>query len=170
MASTRWTLAWAERPPEEAALFNPAYCGELIARTVTEYEALRAAPLPFALAFVVLPLTLHAQTRSALPGRANTTFATWAAARSSILVELPGRILALRPVTREALLFLTQHGAVAIVPGGLIKGSRPLKLTAKRPTTSVDAETARRAAGLVGRWFANQGATALVLQSLGVRP
>jgi hypothetical protein len=33
---TRWSLAWAERPAEEARIFNPAFCGELIGRTVGE--------------------------------------------------------------------------------------------------------------------------------------
>lgn len=170
MAETRWTLVWSERPAEEAALFNPAFCGELIARCMSDFEATRAAPLPLALAFVVLPLTLHAPTRDLLPGRADATLVTWAAERGPLIADLPDRVLALRPITREAILFLTQHSAVAVTAAGLRRGSHPLKLSAKRPTSTLDAELARRAASLVGRWFAHQSGAAAVLQALGVRP
>ena len=70
MASeSRWSLAWPERPSEEARHFNPAFCAELICRTVCEYFKSREAGLSLATAFLVLPLTLHKPTRDALPGR-----------------------------------------------------------------------------------------------------
>jgi len=96
MAEARWGLAWSDRPVEEAALFNPAFCGELIARTVAGYQEARAAALPLALAFVVLPLTLHEPTRRILPGRSNTMLLTWAADRGPLIADLPNRVLALR--------------------------------------------------------------------------
>ncbi|MFN3515396.1 MAG: three component ABC system middle component [Phenylobacterium sp.] len=170
MAETRWSLRWNERPSEEAALFNPAFCGELIYRCVFEYEGIRATPMPLALAFVVLPLTLHPATRVILPGRANATLVTWAAERGPHLAELPDRVLALRPIAREALLFMTQAGALAVTAAGLQRGDAPLRLSAKRPAATPESEEIRRAAGLLGRWFANQGGAAAVLQALGVRP
>lgn len=170
MAETRWTLAWTKRPMEEAALFNPAYCGELIARCASEYQAARAAPLPLSLAFLVLPLTLHSPTRDILPGRSNATLATWAAERGPQIADLPERALGLRPATREAILFAIQHAALAIDAAGLRPGVKPFKLSAKRPQATPDTEAARRAAGLLGRWFANQGSAGLVLQAVGLRP
>ena len=170
MADTRWTTAWAQRPPEEAALFNPAYCGELIARCATEYEGTRAAALPFALAFVVLPFTLHAATRCLLPGRANTTLVTWAADQGPHLADFPARVLSLRPVTRESILFAVQHAALTVDASGLRRGARPFRLQAKRPEATPDAEAARRSAALLGRWFGNQGSAGQVLQAVGLRP
>lgn len=170
MAESRWSLPWSERPTEEAALFNPAYCGELIARCTTEYEAARAASLPLSLAFLVLPLTLHAPTREVLPGRSNATLVTWAAERGPQIADLPDRALALRPATREAIMFAVQHEALAIDSAGLRLGARPFRLSAKRPEATRDAEASRRAAGLLGRWFANQGGAGLVLQAVGLRP
>lgn len=170
MADAHWTLTWDERPAEEAALFNPAYCGELIARCVSEYENARSTPLPLALAFTVLPLTLHAPTRGRLPGRSNATLVTWAAEQGSFIADLPQRVLALRSVTREGLLFAAQYGALAVDAEGLRRGPSPFRLSAKRPEATPDAEAARRSAGLVGRWYANQGSAASVLQALGVRP
>jgi hypothetical protein len=170
MGEMRPLLPWHDRPSEEAALLNPAFCGELIARAAHDYERLAKRPFPLPLAYLILPLTLYPLTRDALPGKANTTFATWSAAHDVLLAELPDRVLALRPVTREALLFLTQHQALALGPEGLSRGASPLALSAKLPVTSNDATSARRAAGLIGRWFANQGTTVTVLQTMGVMP
>jgi hypothetical protein len=170
MSTTSWNLVWSDRPVEEAALFNPAFCGELIARCVVDYEKTRGSPLPLPLAFVILALTLHAPTRGILPGRSDTTFATWTAERGPMIADLPRRVLALRPITREAILFTSQHGALRVDQAGLSRGPRPLKLSAKRAASTAEAEAARRSAGLIGRWLANQGSTAFVLQTLGVRP
>jgi Family of unknown function (DUF6521) len=34
---TKWDLRWSDRPAEEARNLNPAFCGELIFRAVSEY-------------------------------------------------------------------------------------------------------------------------------------
>lgn len=168
--AARWYLTWRDRPTEEAALLNPAFCGELIARATKEYERIRAAAFPLPLGFVVLPLVLHPPTLAVLPGRANTTFATWSADNEALLVELPERTLRLRPISREALLFLTQHRALTVDAEGLRTGEKPMKLTAKAAATTPDTDDIRRAAGLLGRWFAYQGAPVQILQTMGVTP
>ena len=38
---TRWSLPWVERSAEEARIFNPAFCCELIGHTVGEYHRTR---------------------------------------------------------------------------------------------------------------------------------
>jgi hypothetical protein len=168
--ASRWSLAWRDRPAEEAALLNPAFCGELIARATKEYDRLRGSAFPLPLSFVVLPLVLHPPTLSALPGRANTTFATWSADNEALLADLPERILRLRPISRETLLFLTQHRAVTVGADGLRTGERPMRLSAKTAATTPDVDDIRRAAALLGRWFANQGAPVQILQTMGVTP
>jgi len=168
--ASRWSLAWRNRPPEEAALFNPAFCGELIARATKNYEKIRATAFPLPFGFVILPLILHPPTLAALPGRANTTFATWSADNESLLAGLPERILRLRPISREALLFLAQHGVLKVNAEGLRTGERPMKLSVKPTISTPDVDDIRRAAGLLGRWFANQGAPVQILQTMGVTP
>lgn len=170
MTAARWDLSWRERPSEEAALLNPAFCGELIARATRDYEKARSSPFPLPLSFLVLPLVLHPPTLAALPGKANTTFATWSADHEALLAELPERILRLRPVSREALLFLAQHGALVVGANGLRVGNSPMKLTAKVSASTPAVEDIRRASGLLGRWFANQGAPVQILQTMGVTP
>lgn len=166
---SHWMLTWLERPPEEAAHFNPAFCGELLARAVHEYYRLRAAPLPLPLAFLVLPLALPLATRRALPRKANTTLASWSAEHQAILVGVPDRVLRLRPVTREGLLFLSQLGAATVGTGGVSPGKRPLRLSTRPPFHTEDVDEARRVAGLLGRWFAYQPVPAAILQAMGVR-
>lgn len=168
--AARWSLTWRDRPPEEAALLNPAFCGEVIARATRDYEKVRGSAFPLPLGFLILPLVLHPPTLAALPGKANTTFATWSADHEALLAELPERILRLRPISREALLFLTQHGAIAVDASGLRTGKTPMKLTAKTTASTLAVDDIRRAAGLLGRWFANQGAPVQILQTMGVTP
>lgn len=165
----RWELRWSERPQEEAVHFNPAFCGELIARTIHEYCRLGKSPFSLPLAFVVLPLTLHPATRRILPGRADTTFVSWSADHHAILSEIPDRVMRLRPVTREALVFLAQIRAIAVQYEGISPGKSPLKLSARLAVSTPEVDETRRAAGLLGRWFAHQGTTATVLQTMGIR-
>ena len=169
-AQSHWTLGWADRPSEEAKNLNPAFCGELIARTVGEFHKARRAPLNFATAFTILPLVLHKPTRDSLPGRANAVFAGWVAEHNPIVTELPDRAGRLWPISREALLFAIHHQLLMIEDGGLVPGGRPLRPTAKSAPTTDDVDEARSAAALLGRWFANQRSQPSVLQGLGITP
>lgn len=165
----RWSLTWLERPSEEAAHFNPAFCGELLARTIGDYAKVRGTALPLALAFLVLPLTLPPSLRRVLPRRADTAFASWAGDNADLLTTLPERVMRLRPVTRESLLFATQVSAFALSGEGVAAGPNPYRLTAKFAATTGETDDIRRAAGLLGRWFAAQGSAAATLQTMGVR-
>lgn len=170
MSDTRWTLAWKERPVEEARNLNPAFCAELIARTVFEYHKARKVPLSIATAFLVLPLTLYKPTRTILPGRANTAFATWIATNNPLLAELPGRVNRLRPVSREALLFSIRYGMNTLNDGGLVPGSKPIKPTARPAANTEDVNEASATAALLGRWFGAQASESAILQGFGVAP
>ncbi len=105
----RWDLEWSQRPSEEARNLNPAFCGELLFRAISDYRKLKPQPFSFALSFLILPIALHKPTRDHLPGRASTAFVGWLADHGPLLAQLPDRVLRLVPVTREALLFLVQH-------------------------------------------------------------
>jgi hypothetical protein len=167
---TRWSLTWAERPAEEARIFNPAFCGELIGRAVGEYHRTRQAALSIATAFLILPLTLHPPTRDALPGRANTAFAGWVADNAALLAGLPERARRLRPVSREALIFAFRHQLLALEGGALVPGAKPVRANARPAVSTDDVNAARSAAGLLGRWFATQNTQTSVLQGMGVAP
>ncbi|WP_230165383.1 three component ABC system middle component [Roseomonas sp. CECT 9278] len=165
-----WERPWRERPGEQAALLNPAFVGETVARVVTGYRRSGERPLPLPLAFLVPPLVLPPAIRALLPKRANATFGTWTAINAPRLVDLPDRILRLRPVTREALLFLAQLGAVTLDGDGIVPGPRPLRLGVSPSKTTDETTHIRRAADLVGRWFGAQADPAAIMQGLGTTP
>lgn len=166
----RWSVSWAERPAEEARIFNPAFCGELIGRTVWEYNRRRQTVLGIVTAFLVLPLTLHRPTREALPGRANTAFAGWVAEHAALLAELPERARRLRPVSREALLFAVRHQVLSFEDGGLLPGAKPVRRTARPAVSTDEVNDVRSAASLLGRWFAGQHTQTSILQGMGIAP
>lgn len=165
-----WEIGWATRPKEEAALFNPAFCGEVISRAVTAYAQLRTHGLGLPLAYLILPLTLSQRMREALPRRADTTFVTWAGLNRVLLADLPDRVTALRPITREALLFIIQHRALRLSNDGIAIGEEPLKLGRKLAATSDETSEIRSSATFLGRWFAQQAATSQIMQTMGIRP
>ena len=169
-AEAHWTIEWPERPVEEARIFNPAFCAELLTRAVSEYHHRRQAALSIVTAFIVLPLTLHTPTREALPGRASTAFAGWAAEQATLLGELPTRALRLRPVSREALLFALHHRLLVIRAAGLLPGERVISRTARLPVSTEEVTALRRAAILLGRWFGRQHTQASILHAMGIAP
>lgn len=170
MIKSRWEQTWRERAVEEANNLNPAFCGELIFRTASEYRGVRKAPLSFALSFLILPIALHKPTRDQLPGNASAAFAGWVAEHATFLAGFPDRVARLAPITREALLLLMQHRAISVENGNLAAGSKPIRVSTVLPQTTGDADDARRAAALLGRWFARQRQPSLVMQTLGVTP
>jgi len=87
-----------------------------------------------------------------------------------LLAQLPVRVNQLRPITREALIFGVRHQLPAINDGGVVPGDKPVRLNSKPALTTEDVDEARSAAGLLGRWFANQRMQASILQGMGVRP
>ena len=167
---TLWSIPWAERPAEEARIFNPAFCGELIGRTVHEYHRTRYEALGMVTTFLVLPLTLHRPTLEILPVRANKVFAGWVAENAALLTDLPVRVRRLRPVSREALLFALRHRLLSLEGGGLLPGTDPVRRATRLATSTDEVKAAYRAASLLGRWFAGQSTQAAILQGMGVAP
>lgn len=168
LAKRNWDVPWAGRAREEAANLNPAFCGELLARAVSEYHRLREIPFPYPLAFLILPIALHKRTRDLLPGRSSTAFVGWIAENRPSLVEIPERVIRLMPVTREALLFALQHHILHFERGGLASGVKRIPVRAKLDHTTDDSEEARRTASMLGRWFAAQGSTSSIMQGFGI--
>ena len=167
---SQWTLSWSQRPPEEASNFNPAFCGELIYCMVQEFHKVCREPLNFAVAFLILPLVLHEQTRDSLPRKANTAFAGWVSDNTPSLAKLPKRVNYLRHISREALLFGLSCKILAIENGGIVPGPKKIRSASKLSATTNDTDQARKSSCLLGRWFATQATQSAVLQGMGVMP
>lgn len=163
--------SWSERPLEEASLLNPAFCSAVLTSTVDDYIEATPAGMPFVLAFLVLPVVLHKQTRGALPNNIRTSLAAWMENNPNARVGLVERIRSLTPYTREALLFGAARRSIAfsdsgrIVLNGGFSGLRKfLRTTTDETRACIDK------ARFLGRWFAGGGTEQTVLSLWGVRP
>jgi hypothetical protein len=163
-----WDVPWSRRAREEAANLNPAFCGELLTRSTSEYKRMREQPLPFPLCFVILPICLHQRTRELLSGNSSASFLAWVAERRPMLAEFPEKVRELLPITREALLFATQCKMLRFEQGGIVPGKKRIPPVSRIEPSTDDANEVRRAAALVGRWFAAQGSAIPILHSFGV--
>lgn len=163
---------WKNRVIEEANLFNPAFCATLIAKATDEYQKKAHRPLPYSLTYLLLPVVLHGRTREALPGSTITSLLSWIQDNREHLTDFAVRVRRLRRITREALLFGTQHGSLAInTDGGIVVGAKRRSPTEKR--TELFTEEVRECvdrAGFLGRWFAVAGTTATIFAAWGVSP
>lgn len=163
---------WADRPVEEANLFNPAFCATVLANAVHEYARKANKPFPFALAFLVLPIVLHQATREALPHSTITSLLPWVQQNRDRLVSFAQRVSRLGPITREAVLFGILHDALATDPNGnIVVGAKRRTPTEKRTElyTSEVRDCIDRA-GFVGRWFAVAGTIATIYSAWGISP
>jgi hypothetical protein len=163
---------WSNRVVEEANLFNPAFCATLLAKTADEFSKKANRPLPFALAFLVLPIVLHRGTRLALPGSTITSLLPWIQDNREQLVDFAVRVQRLRGITQEALLFGVQHEILALTVGGDLEvGAKRQATTSRRTGLFTDeARDCVDRAGFVGRWFAGAGTTATIYASWGITP
>lgn len=165
-------LPWKRRAFEEANLFNPAFCGGLIAKTVDDFVSKTDAPFPFVLAFLLLPIVLHRRTREALPASTVTSLLSWLADNREPLVDFPARTRRLKPITQEAIMFALAHHTVAFDSGGgLVAGSKKVVTTDKTMALfTAEARDCFERARFLGRWFAAAGTPETILAAWGVMP
>jgi hypothetical protein len=163
---------WQRRAVEEANLFNPAFCAVLLAKASEDFTKKRDQPLPFALAFLILPVVLHRATRDALPSSTVSALLTWVQDHRDQLVNFSGRVHALQAITREAILFGAQHETLAIADtGGLAVGARKQSPTDRKTGLFTDeARACVDRAGFLGRWFAAAGTPATIYSAWGIAP
>ncbi len=159
--------SFATAPPEEAALFNPAFLGLLLAVAAEDYEATANAPMPLALAFLIPPMALHADTRAALPGNVRKRLSAWLLGEPVIQAGFAERAQAMVPLVREGLRYALRAGVIEIAGGAI---SSRIKVQAGNDLGTDDARACAKAAAFVGRWFARTGDSATIFTLWGVRP
>ncbi|WP_370039925.1 three component ABC system middle component [Corallococcus sp. AB045] len=160
---------WTQRPPEVAALLNPAYCALLLRAAVDGYVKEAEAPFPFPLLPFPLPLSLHAPTRSSLPKTVRTKMHVWVQEHPEAKILFATRARTLTPYFREGLIFAMAQEILAVdANGGIAQGAKKLR----RPPVlkGGDAEAGLEAALFVGRWLARAGDLRSVFIAWGVRP
>jgi len=165
-------VAWEKRAVEEANLFNPAFCGTLIVKTVEDFGKKASHGFPFPLTFLVLPIVLHHGTREALPSSTITSLLPWLQDNRHQLVDFPARVRRLKSITQEAIMFSMTQDVLAIAQDGTLQVGRK-----KIPVTERSMESFTREARecvdrarFLGRWLATAGTTATIMASWGVAP
>lgn len=170
----RGSLVAAPMPPEVASLLNPAYCACVIARCARAHEEASAVPgmgLSLPLAYLCLPLALHAPARDAVNGHTRAYgLHRFVHAHPELLADLPARVTGMAPTTREAMLFGATN-ALLRLDGDT--GSVTGQAAVARRLTAANLDAAAmgpvRAAERLGAWFA-QIAPAEVFLHFGLQP
>lgn len=164
-------LTWKERSPEEAAHFNPAFCGALIFEFVKEFEKSSCSGVEFPLPFCALAISMHPKTRGALPKSTITGLYAWLESNPNVKIGFAERIQNLRPYIQEALRYSISRNAVFIGEGGELRvGPKRASFTPSflNNSTSEIKETVS-ATKKVARWFSAAGETSSILAAWGVR-
>lgn len=161
--------SWNERPFEIAYLLNPAFCSLLIREAVHSFADEEQHGLPYALAFLILPIILHQATREALPERANMRMFDWLDRHPHLKSGFAIRAKSLVPYTRESVIFGIQKDVLAVDSiGDLRSVNSPTQPSAWSITT--EPSECRERARFLGRWFAHTGDVTTIFRLWGVRP
>lgn len=162
--------SWASRSTEERALLNPAFCSCLLWQAATGYRSIAIAPLPFDVAFLVLPIVLHRGTRELLPKRSTTSLAVWLNENPLSQSYIADRAQILVPFTKEAMMFGGIHGLFNITDGAITANSDWKKSLATNLRDSTDeVRLCERRAEFTGKWLAKAGSPSTVMAIVGVR-
>lgn len=159
---------WDQRPYEIRNLFNPAFCGLLLMRSFHTFEQEDDRGMPFSLALLVLPLSLHKQSREILDAGKRSYLLKLLSSHPELLVGFPSRVFDLFPYTQEALGFLMQLGLFEVSSDGRLKAA-PNGIK-KTMTGTKETVSCQKAARFIGREFARIGDRSTVYMSLGIRP
>lgn len=163
-------VAWVDQPLEEARLLNPAFLGAIVWACTEGYGSETAKGLPYALAFVALPVVLHRPTRDTLPSGIRSSLPLWLSDNPRALVGFAERASSLVPAVKAALLFASKGGLLSIADGRLIAQRRPKVMKTVEAETTDEVRQCFGKGRFVGRWFARAGNVDTVMALWGVAP
>jgi hypothetical protein len=161
---------WAERSPEIAALFNPAFCGVLLYSAINGFSGSKRHGMQYELSFLILPFVLHGPTRESMPKTIATPFHTWVNGTSILRIGLAERVRAATPLTRESIMFMMSRQCISLQGERLFVGPKKPKLSSKKIAKVDDVRHAVQAATTLGRLLAGAGTPATIYASVGIAP
>jgi NRPS condensation-like uncharacterized protein len=161
-------IPWDQRPREIRNLFNPAFCGLVLARGMEGFGWNNNQPMPFTLTLLILPLSLHKQSREIISKCSKTYFVKMLQAHPEIRIGFVQRAHSLFPYTMEAFAYLMSCGTIDINELGCI--SLRQGTVRKSISGSQDTKDCQTVARLLGRKFAQLNDRITIYTTLGVRP
>lgn len=165
-------IDWLTRSAETRNLLNPSFCSILLWSAARGYaEQSRKKALPFEIAFLILPIVLHRETREALPRSQRTSIAAWVDENQLVRSHITERSRLLVPFTREALMFGGLYGVLKF-SGSEVLGANEWdkKISETINACSAEIRECVKKAEFIGKWFAKTGNASTVMALLGVKP
>jgi len=83
---------WDQRPFEIRNLFNPAFCGLVLFRSLGGYEEKDSRGMPFSLTLLVLPLCLHKHSRETILDNARSYLLKTTEKNQQVMVGFADRV------------------------------------------------------------------------------
>lgn len=164
------TKTWDKRSIITANLLNPAFCGEVIRRTIARFnDNEKDMNFPFILSFLILPIVLHKRTRAKMPMRSSTYFHSWVEENEYLFIDYAERARQMMPYGREAISFLILQKAIFIEDDGTISIYKYKKITPKGENSEEINEIYKKAE-LLGKWLRLTGNPQTIFMFLKIRP
>lgn len=162
-------IQWNKRSPEVANLLNPAFCAVIIYTAIFEYQEKSKSGLPFPLAYLLLPIVLHQETRKKIDSKTNMV--VWLQRNPDSLIGFPERTQSLVNFTNEAIEYLLSKNSINITKS-TITVNVPLSKEKIKRYASIDSEIADciNKAKHVSRWFYKMYSVANSYAVWGVKP
>jgi Family of unknown function (DUF6521) len=136
-------------PRELRTLLNPAFI-TLIVRNICVAYAADDSPMPYIYAFILPPLVLNSDIRSALPQKTNALFSNWVLDRRPLLIGFGQMTRDLAPLVRSSLVWGIRTGILTLKSDGLRSiDTKELRIKEAKYRDLLSLATA---ASLVGRW------------------
>jgi len=159
---------WDRRPIEVRNLFNPAFCGLILFRSMSGYEEENIDGMPFSLSLLVLPLCLYKSSRLLIADSPRSPLLKIIEKKPEILVGFADRAADLLPYTLEALGFLMQRCCFVVSSEGRLKIVRDKVRKSVRGTE--ESVACQRTARFIGKEFARISDRVTIYTTLGVQP
>lgn len=152
------------RPPEAVALFNTVLTSELLVNACWAKAQRGTTGLAWPAAYLILPLTLHPETRDSLPRDRRITLARWAVRNHDLLADMEYRVANMALPTKRAIRHGLRAGRLGLDGTNLVALARPKGATSQWPTELSDSVKAAR---FCGQWF-NVIETHMAFELLGI--
>lgn len=152
------------RPPEAVALFNVVLTSELLVNACWAKAQQGSTGLSWPAAFLILPLTLHPETRDSLPRDRRITLARWAVRNHDILADMEYRMANMVLPTKRAIRHGFRAGRLGLDGTDLVALARPKGVLPQWPAELRDSVKAAR---FCGPWF-NAIEAHMAYQLLGI--
>ena len=138
------------RPPEAVALFNAVLTSELLVNACWAKEQQGGTGLAWPAAYLILPLTLHPETRASLPRSRRITLARWAVRNHDLLAGMEYRVASMVPPTKRAIRHGLQSRRLGLDGTNLVAPYRPKSANPQWPEELLSSVKAAR---FCGQWF-----------------